>query len=332
MNNNFDEYKFIELMNKEYSLNGRSATFKEGENAIMESDDFTFMLKCAEKIGAIDINGISRAIIKIDIDEEDLNIDYEYFVLKYIYIHTSMCKFMEADHKGHIKKLLEIKRLGNSRKSDLLSECLAIATEHCPELIDEILKRKLEIGEFSWNDFKICYRAIDKKQISSEDMMKLNLNFLDKLGSFELDVRNFDLIEDLIIKGIFDKKEVYNIITNNKKAYPQARMKCFKELTHEGILISKEDYTKLAKMLINDFRKETEYNTEKYQSELKDYIKQYNKKYNKEAVAKQLKGLIAAMIENNNEQEAENNTSKVKDENNAETLNIQNTTEQGLNQ
>lgn len=328
MNNNFDEQKFIRLMNEEYKVNGASDTFIAGEDAIIESNNPYFIYSCVMRIDGTSVKKMSNALINLDFEAYNPKGTGEYQLNQYIDINTSVACLKDANHEGHLKKLLEIKGLKGSDLSNLLTSCLSIATQCCPEYIPEIIKRKLDLGLFSWNSFKSCYKAIEKTSIPKEDIDRLNVLFLQKLASFEFDIQNFDLVNELIEKGYLDKEAVYYIIVNNKRAYPEARYECFKKLTLKTFAghthISEEDYTSLAQKLINDFKNETAFDTNFYQIQLANYVKQYNRMYNTQIITNELKSLISTMTNNN--------TNNVSIENNAKNINKNNTAGQGVNQ
>ena len=295
---NFDTKKFIELMNKECDANGHSPTFRAGEEAILKSQDPYFVFECIEKIRYINVAKLSEHLAKMTIGyyAQD-GVSEEKRLKNYLAIIQSMITKNGVDSSLFIRKLLSITSMFTlDELSNVMSTCLRVAENDCPELVPEIVKKLLISEKLSWIDFERCYKAVTRKLVDKFDIDRLNKLFVKNLAIMPVDFNQMHLIDALILEGYIDKKEVANILLKNTNASPSVKYECFKKLAFDNNVIVEEDYTKLAKQLIFEFKKEDQQDTSFLQNQLKSYIEQYEKTFANEIVTAELNSLIKTML------------------------------------
>ena len=295
---NFDTKKFIELMNKECDANGHSPTFRAGEEAILKSQDPYFVYDCIEKIRYINVAKLSEHLAKMTIGyyAQD-GVSEKDRLHNFVKINLSMMIKNNVDSSLFIRKLLNIfAMLTLDEISKVMSKCLRVAERDCPELVPEIIKKLLISEKLSWIDFERCYKAVTRKLVDKFDIDELNKLFVKNLAIMPVDFNQMKLIDALILDGYIDKKEVANILLKNTNASPSVKYECFKKLAFENNVIVEEDYTKLAKQLIFEFKKEEHEDTSFLQNQLLSYIEQYEKTFANEIVTAELNSLIKTML------------------------------------
>ena len=295
---NIDTKKFIKLMNKECDSNGHSPTFRAGEEAILKSQDPYFVYACINRIRYINVSKLSAHLAGIPL-KNYLNDD------SFMAINIDMVTNEIADIKAHIQNLLTVEESSKSEMADIMSTCLRVAGKRCPDLVPLIIKKLLNTERVSWQDFENCFKALVNKSIYEEDINRLKVQFIDSLYVHNIDMEKMKLIDALIIDGFLDAKMVANILVNNKSASPAVKYECFRRLAFNNNKIVEEDYTKLAKRLINEFKREEYEDTSFYRQQLQSYIEQYEKTYANEIVTAELQSLIKTMLENSVEEKAQ---------------------------
>lgn len=310
---NIDTKKFIKLMNKECDSNGHSPTFRAGENAIMQSQDPYFVYACIQRIRHLNVAKLSAHLASIPLVNY-INNGPEY-ISSFIAIHKDMVTNDLADAKAHIQNLLNVVSPSKEEMADTMSTCLRIAGKRCPDLVPLIIKKLLNTERLSWQDFENCFKALVNKSIYEEDINRLKVQFIDNLYVNNIDMEKMKLIDALIAVGFLDAKKVANILLDSQSASPDVKYECFRRLAFNKNKIVEEDYTKLAKRLINEFKREEYQDTGFYCQQLQSYIEQYEKTFANEIVTAELQSLIKTMLENSVEEKAKLDPTEIQESN-----------------
>lgn len=297
---------FINLMNQEFENNGRSKLFIEGEKAILKDNNPHFIYKCALNINGLDFLSFSSRLSSFK--QNDFNAIKIYAVRQYIEINKKMASYKDANTKAHLTNISSLDNVS----SDDLGDCLEIAKAYCPELMKDIILRISKCKNISYQTFKACYTA----GIEYEDVLpkmvfnNINAMFIKRLSNMTVTGNNLEFIYKLIAHKFIDEKLALDTIINNKSAYPDIRLVCFKRLIN--LAENRSIYISLAEKLLNDLKLEDNFDTKYIENYLKEFIRNEMDSTHKNLISKKLNTLIQVMVREHEQQEekVKNKTNK----------------------